>query len=245
MGNIRRRKLITVMSTLKQRKDKKLKDYLACFSQEVSEVQDPNDDAVMAAFVNSLHHNQLSLSLRQRGPITYANLVNDVGGYALAEEEQIAHEGEYIHGGRPNAEAINTIFGGPYNGRSSRERMLEFREAIDGQRNMEVNLVGPDHKKLKQGWDRITFSEADACGLEVKPNDAIIVTVRIEHHEVRRILIDNGSSADILSAGVFDQLGLHRKDLQPQAVPLRGFGGAEVRSLGTIKLLVEVGNFPC
>ncbi|KAK3212579.1 hypothetical protein Dsin_017285 [Dipteronia sinensis] len=54
MGNIQHRKSISVLSTLKQRKDEKLKGYLARFSQEVSEVQNPNDDMVMAAFVNSL-----------------------------------------------------------------------------------------------------------------------------------------------------------------------------------------------
>ncbi|KAK3229501.1 hypothetical protein Dsin_001382 [Dipteronia sinensis] len=102
MGNIQCRKSISILSTLKQRKDEKLKDYLARFSQEVSEVQEPNDDAVVAAFINSLQQSQLSLSLRQRGPITYANLVDDVGGYAMAEEEQIAHGGEYIHGGQPS-----------------------------------------------------------------------------------------------------------------------------------------------
>ncbi|KAK3230301.1 hypothetical protein Dsin_002182 [Dipteronia sinensis] len=39
--NIQRRKSIFVLSTLKQRKNEKLKDYLNRFSQEVSEVQEP------------------------------------------------------------------------------------------------------------------------------------------------------------------------------------------------------------
>ncbi|KAK3204978.1 hypothetical protein Dsin_019024 [Dipteronia sinensis] len=64
MGNIQRRKSISIISTLKQRKDEKLKDYLTRFSQEVLKVHDPNDKAVVSAFVNSLQHNQLSLSLR-------------------------------------------------------------------------------------------------------------------------------------------------------------------------------------
>ena len=63
--------------------------------------------------------------------------------------------------------------------------------------------------------------------------------------EVHRILIDNGSSADILSAEVYDQLRLDRKDLQPFHTPLKGFGGVEVRSLGTVKLPVKIGKAPC
>ncbi|KAK3204305.1 hypothetical protein Dsin_018351 [Dipteronia sinensis] len=54
MGNIQMRKSISFISTLKQRKNEKLKNFLSRFSQEVSEVQDPNDDAVVSVFVNSL-----------------------------------------------------------------------------------------------------------------------------------------------------------------------------------------------
>ncbi|KAK3212511.1 hypothetical protein Dsin_017217 [Dipteronia sinensis] len=100
IGNIQRRKSISVLSTLRQRKDETLKDYLTRFSQEVSEVQDPNDDTVVAVFVNSLQHSQLSLNSQQKELTTYASLVDAVGGYAMVEEEQIAHGGELIHGGR-------------------------------------------------------------------------------------------------------------------------------------------------
>ncbi|KAK3218502.1 hypothetical protein Dsin_012472 [Dipteronia sinensis] len=78
MGNIQCRKSISVLSTLKQRKDEKLNDYLTKLTQEVSEVHDSNDDAVVVAFVNSLQYSQLFLNLRQKGPTTYASVVDDV-----------------------------------------------------------------------------------------------------------------------------------------------------------------------
>ena len=71
-----------------------------------------------------------------------------------------------------------------------------------------MNLIGLDHKKVKQGWGLIVFSETDPHGLEFKPNDTIVVSVRVGHKKVRRVLIDNGSSTDILTIKVFDQLGL-------------------------------------
>ena len=49
----------------------------------MSKVHDPNDDAVVMTFINSLQHSQLLLSLRQKGPTIYAHLVDDVGGYVL------------------------------------------------------------------------------------------------------------------------------------------------------------------
>ncbi|KAK3229089.1 hypothetical protein Dsin_000970 [Dipteronia sinensis] len=88
----------SVLSSLRQRKEEKLKDYLTRFSQDVSEVHDPNDNVAVSAFINSLQHNQLSLSLRQREPTTYASLVDDVEGYTMAEEEKLSHERELIHG---------------------------------------------------------------------------------------------------------------------------------------------------
>ncbi|KAK0577392.1 hypothetical protein LWI29_032432 [Acer saccharum] len=144
----------------------------------------------------------------------------------------------------PNT-AINTIFGGPHTGRSNRERMSEVREVMYESRSMEINSVQRNPKKGREGHDPITFTAEDSDGIDAKPNDAIVVGVRIAHRDVLRVMIDNGSSADILSARVYDELRLDRKDLEPFHVPLKGFGGAEVRSLGTVKLPVIFGTAPC
>ncbi|KAK0604025.1 hypothetical protein LWI29_011282 [Acer saccharum] len=144
----------------------------------------------------------------------------------------------------PNA-TINTIFGGPHTGRSNRERMSEVREVMYESRSMEINYVQRNPKKGREGHDPITFTAEDSDGIDAKPNDAIVMGVRIAHRDVIRVMIDNGSSADILSARVYDELRLDRKDLEPFHVPLKGFGGAEVRSLGTVKLPVRFGTAPC
>ncbi|KAK1583068.1 hypothetical protein Q3G72_020711 [Acer saccharum] len=140
---------------------------------------------------------------------------------------------------------INTIFGGPYTGRSNRERMSEVREVMYEGRNMEINSVQRNPNKGREGHNPITFTAEDSDGIDVKPNDAIVVGVQIAHRDVLRVMINNGSSADILSARVFDELRLDRKDLEPFHVPLKGFGGAKVRSLGTVKLPVRFGTAPC
>ncbi|KAK0600747.1 hypothetical protein LWI29_018038 [Acer saccharum] len=141
--------------------------------------------------------------------------------------------------------AINTIFGGPATGKSNRERTQEIRKAMEAWRDLDVNSIEPDPKRIKEGWDPIIFIEADSHRVDVRPNDVLVISARIGHREVHRILIDNGSSADILSAEVYDQLRLDRKDLQPFPTPLKGFGGVEVRSLGTVKLPVKIGKAPC
>ena len=51
----------------------------------------------------------------------------------------------------------------------------------------------------REGHDPITFTVEDSDGIDAKPNDAIVVGVRIAYRDVLRVMIDNGSSADILS----------------------------------------------
>ncbi|KAK0593872.1 hypothetical protein LWI29_034371 [Acer saccharum] len=78
----------------------------------------------------------------------------------------------------------------------------------------EIQLKKPQERK--KGHDPITFTAEDSDGIDAKPNDAIVVGVRIAHRDVLRVMIDNGR-----------------------------FGGAEVRSLGTVKLPVRFGTAPC
>ncbi|KAK0583524.1 hypothetical protein LWI29_037819 [Acer saccharum] len=92
---------------------------------------------------------------------------------------------------------INTIFGGPHTGRSNRESMSEVREVMYESRSMEINSVQRNPKKGREGHDPITFTAEDSDGIDAKPNDAIVVRVRIAHRDVFRVMIDNGSSADI------------------------------------------------
>ena len=44
----------------------------------------------------------------------------------------------------------------------------------------------------------IGFSEEDARRLHHPHDDALVVSIRIENYNMHRVLIDNGSSADIL-----------------------------------------------
>ena len=60
----------------------------------------------------------------------------------------------------------------------------------------------------------------------------------------RRVLIDNGSSTDILYYPAFQQTRLGRDQFRPMNSPLVGFGGMKVQPVGTITLPVVVGAYP-
>ena len=58
------------------------------------------------------------------------------------------------------------------------------------------------------------------------------------------VLVDNGSSTDILYYLAFQQMRIGRDQLHPVHSPLVGFGGMKVQPVGTISLPVVVGAYP-
>lgn len=58
------------------------------------------------------------------------------------------------------------------------------------------------------------------------------------------MLVDNGSTVDILYLDAYKKTGLTKSDLSPSTSPLYGFTKDHVISRGTIKLVVMVGDHP-
>ena len=81
----------------------------------------------------------------------------------------------------------------------------------------------------------IGFSENDARRLYHPHDDALVVSLRVGDYNVHRMLVDNGSLADILYYladilyyPAFQQMGIDRARLTPTNAPLVGFGGTRI-----------------
>ena len=61
---------------------------------------------------------------------------------------------------------------------------------------------------------------------------------------MHRVLVDNGSSVDILYYPAFRQMRIDKERLIPINAPLVGFRGSRVFPLGKVTLSVMVGNYP-
>ena len=91
----------------------------------------------------------------------------------------------------------------------------------------------------------ITFSDSDLEGCQHPHDDSLVVRTIVANTTVHRVLIDNGSSADIIFASAFDKMGIRREKLEPVNTHLRGFLGEKVLPLGSIQLVLTLGEPPC
>ncbi|KAL2252293.1 UNVERIFIED_CONTAM: hypothetical protein Sindi_0024000 [Sesamum indicum] len=136
----------------------------------------------------------------------------------------------------PTKGVIYTIAGGPTAGDSSRTRKRCARA---------TGLVREKEFVLKvEDEEAISFNSSDRLEEGGEQNDPMVVKLDIANFTVHKVLIDSGSSADIIFKNVVDRMGLENARLEPVKTPLVGFGGSEVASLGTIELPVSMGEEP-
>jgi hypothetical protein len=91
----------------------------------------------------------------------------------------------------------------------------------------------------------ITFTAADIRLQHYPHNDPLVIRANIGKNtkyyfgnDVGRVLVDNGSSADILTWQCFSSMGFKREDLQKAEHPLYGFGNKKIEALGKIDVNV-------
>ncbi|XP_057455923.1 uncharacterized protein LOC130747102 [Lotus japonicus] len=128
----------------------------------------------------------------------------------------------------PPVGTINTIasgFGGGGETTSTRRRHVRAVTSVQ-QYEIPFGFQHPD----------IVISSADFEGIKTHKDDPVVVMIRINSFNVRRVLLDQGSSADIIYGDAFDQLGLTDKDLMPYTGTLVGFSGEQVWVRGYIDL---------
>ena len=76
-----------------------------------------------------------------------------------------------------------------------------------------VQLTGSVPKIARRESPIIGFSEEDARCLHHPHDDALVVSIHVEDYNMHRVLVDNGSSADILYYPAFQQMGISRERL--------------------------------
>ena len=141
---------------------------------------------------------------------------------------------------QPLAE-IHVISGGfAGGGESSSARKAHLRN-IRAAEIGEIQAVS----KLSRLDTSIKFSNSDLEGCQHPHDDPLVVRAVVANKTVHQVLVDNRSSADIIFASAFDKIGIGKEKLDPVNTHLRGFSGEKVLPLGSIQLVVTLGEPPC
>ena len=132
---------------------------------------------------------------------------------------------------------IKTITGGPFSGGSFKSLKKAYQRQVNS-----VHTI-PPFKQQRTDWD-MSFSEVDARGVKQPHNNPLVIMLNIEGFNTKRILVDNGSSINIIFLPAFQQLKLDPRRLRSFDSPLVSFGGDRVYPRGIVTLTVTVGTYP-
>ena len=88
----------------------------------------------------------------------------------------------------------------------------------------------------------LSFSDAVKQGAMQPHDDALVVTLRIGGYDVRRVMVDQGSAAEIMYPNLYKGLGLKPEDLTTYSSPLVSFKSKMVTPKGQIRLPVQAGT---
>ncbi|KAK3021960.1 hypothetical protein RJ639_045655 [Escallonia herrerae] len=108
-----------------------------------------------------------------------------------------------------------------------------------------LTTVGPLTKKQKkEPAPTISFSDDDVGDTRTPHDDPLVVTLRVGNFDVKRILVDNGSSVEVLFYEAFQRMNIPSDRLRKIDTPLYGFSNHPVVCEGIIALPVTVGALP-
>ncbi|KAJ9544420.1 hypothetical protein OSB04_024127 [Centaurea solstitialis] len=100
----------------------------------------------------------------------------------------------------------------------------------------------PDEVKSKAEKEldtmTITFDKYDTQGVHHKHHDALVIQLTIGNCSTKRILIDGGSSANVIFADTLKVVGIERSEIVRRSTTLIGFNGDPMNTLGEIILPV-------
>ncbi|GFZ20003.1 hypothetical protein Acr_28g0007080 [Actinidia rufa] len=197
MSYKKRQKNDSHLFTVHQKETESLKDFVKRFNQTVLEVEDPSDK-VSKANKYIAAEELAEAKRRQRGKDDHKRKEPDTRGYLrkyVATCPPPNSPEKRYRDNRPTAGDIQTIHGGfgssgcstSYRKRHARSAHRPAEEEIY---NLSSSFVG-DHPP-------ITFNNDNLRGLHLPHDDALVVSAVIANFNVQRILVDSGSSADIL-----------------------------------------------
>lgn len=138
---------------------------------------------------------------------------------------------------------INYIHGGPldeeYNWKRKKQRLLRAATVWEHISSIRLGLASGSTHPID---GVILFPPVDPAWVIQSHRDTLILTLGIGDFDVRRILVDPGSSTNLLQVLVVKQMGFMPSSLENPGRILLGFNGASTISLRDIVLPIQAGS---
>jgi hypothetical protein len=93
--------------------------------------------------------------------------------------------------------------------------------------------------RTKWSHVQITFTEADIKLTSFPHTDAMVIIEHVDKWNVTRVLVNNGSQAEILFLSTLEQMGFNKKELKEASKPLYAFRERKIEPIGFISLPVS------
>ncbi|XP_057745362.1 uncharacterized protein LOC130963247 [Arachis stenosperma] len=102
----------------------------------------------------------------------------------------------------------------------------------------------PNNPQPTTNVPEVTFRSADLNGVDTNLDDPVVISIQLGDMIVRKVLLDSGSSADVLFFTTFEKMKLSNNILQQYLGDLVGFSGERVPVLGSVWLQTTLGEQP-
>lgn len=135
----------------------------------------------------------------------------------------------------PDAKIINFISGG------SDICGTSYSAAKRYAKESKLNKETRPTKNSTLTADRIvSFEEEDRDDIQDPHHDGLVVTLYVANHFVRRILVDGGSSVNIIRLETLKKMNIPESEIVSRSIVLVGFSGETKDTIGEIKLPVYI-----
>ncbi|GFY95165.1 hypothetical protein Acr_10g0005500 [Actinidia rufa] len=157
---------------------------------------------------------------------------------------------------------LSTMIGGPNDPSLESKIQNEIRMIKQMHEVLSVQSLSKKIKTAETERECVTFSRADLERVQHPHSDPLVVQLRIGGYDVKRILVDTGSSVELRIGGydvkrilvdtgssvevmyydLFKQLKIPQDQLKPARAPLVGFNAQAHWPLGTVSLKIRAGS---
>ncbi|KAK3032431.1 hypothetical protein RJ639_037158 [Escallonia herrerae] len=250
-GAAHRKKSSTLFHIVQGPKES-LNSYYTHFNTEKLLIDNLDPGVTFAAMARGVKPGTpLRFSLNKRPPKNMSNLLDRVEKYLRAKEDSMTTKDEGTSGQKRRDRPEGRLPEEPKRSWATLSKHLTLLTAR--QKSKKARGVGPQEpplpraggtsKSARKAYARqvnltqgpvnhpripntISFDDTDLKKIITLHDDAQVISLPIDAFVIKRILVDTGSSADILFEEAFSQIQISRNQIRPVSLSLYGFTGA-------------------